>query len=289
MIFTIFNYATPNEFQSFYFNYTINNIKGCKSQMFANTSDAYDIYDRQKPDYSIINITRCDVEPLIHYNSKSKNPVKHLISLDGLLDEHIPNAEKFINDRKEELQCKLVFGSSKKLSSQNFGVPYVHIPYCADDNLVLSKKYFTLEKAIIINNPSDIKDYDGEYHMLSNYKEEQVGDIAANNMILTQILPNYDKVVFRNVSKDTIPELFFTSLYFGNKTYFDNDKDSSEIQSVLRRMIDAETSFDYNKQDIYNLESIREKIKEKHMPRNRFKTLISQLSNTQNIIQEMQQ
>lgn len=290
MNFTIFNYSSPDKFQPLYLHETLRNTDGCNSYVFSDTAKIYDVYDNYQPDYSIISATRTNYEHLMHYNTNSKKRVKHIINLDGIPEEHIEPLRGFLK-KTEELEVVLTFSTEDKFKKANLPCPFVKVMSCADIYLPTSHKYFDISKVVVVSKQSDNKEYEGDYHTFNVVNQDKIADTNGNNMFLSKICPNYSEVIFRNINSSNIPEAFFTSLYLGKHTYFDNDDENQaqELQSSLENIFDKDTVFDYNKKGNYNLDKVRDKVNKKHTPINRMKTILSQLKDTYEIINNMEQ
>jgi len=290
MNFTIFNYSSTDKFQPLYLHESLTKTDGCNSYVFGDTSKIYEIYDNNKPDYSIVSALRTNYEHLMHYNKNTDNKIKHILNLDGVPEEHVGPLRTFLKNEKE-LQVVLTFSTDDKFKSADLPCPFVKIISCADIYLPTSQKYFDISKLIIVSVESDKKEYDGDYHTFNLFNENDVADIKGNNMFFTKICNNYSEIIFRNIDADNIPEAFFTSLSLGVLTYFDNDDEEKarKLQSTLQNIFDKDTKFDYNNKGDYNIDAIKETIKKKHTPVNRVKTILSQLKDTYDIIQNMEQ
>lgn len=287
MYFTIFNYSSPSFLQPLYFKSQIDSIDGCASSIINNTNNVYEVYDKGQPQYSILN-AGMSLNDFIHYNKHSGSKVKHLLNIDYIKDQYIPDLQAFVKHEKD-FECKLIFSTNFKHKNIKFDAPYVHIGNCVDTNIKASNKTFDIDKAVVVRTKEDKKKYEGTCHFMqiNNGQDEGEVDFSVNNITAGKLLCNYKEVVVRNIDPNIIPEVFFNALYFGNAVYFDNDENSEAVDEVLRKMFKVSHSFDYNKKEIYDKPKIIQVIEEKHTPKNRIKQLLSNLSDTQEVISKL--
>lgn len=288
MKFTIFNYSSDNFLQPIYFYSAIKKIEGCDAVLVNGTQNVYHVYDSFRPDYAIVN-SGMDLSPLLHYNMYSGNTIKHILNLDYLKDEHIDDAKSFLKHEKE-FNCVLAFSTNFKHSKIDFGIPYVHISNCADNNIPKEKQLFSIEKAVIVSRSKDIKDYAGStYHIIQVGGGDTVEgvDFKVNSVLSSKLFANYNEVIIRNVIPHSIPEVFFNAAYLGKRIYFDNDTNSEEVDKVLKKILGLEHSFDYHKKINYDTNELRGLICKKFLPKNKLKQLLSHIPNTQKIIQSL--
>jgi hypothetical protein len=284
MKFTIFNYSSPAFLQPIYIKSEIEKISGCSADLINDLNHVYYVYDRIKPDLSIVN-AGMGIEQLLHYNKNSKTKIKHILNIDYIKDEYIEDIQNFIKNEKD-FNCVLIISSNISHKNIKFDAPYVHIGNCVDLNIGKSKKVFDIEKAVIAHSKKDMKEYDSTYHMIyiNNTNQETVGDFKANNITAGKIFANYNQVIVRNVNPDIIPEVFFNAMYYGNKVYFDNDEKSEEVNGVVNKLFGTDISYDYKDCQNYDINTIKKHIEEKHTPKNRLKQMLSNIKGTNEII-----
>ena len=287
MKFTIFNYSSPAFLQPIYFKAECDKLKSCEMILLNSSNNVYHVYDTVKPDYSIINIGM-NLDLFRHYNDNSETKISHILNLDYLNDNSISDVQEMLK-QDTLLNCVLLFSGNRKHKNVKFGLPYVYVPNSADVNIPKSKTFFDIDIGIVINSDKDKKEYQNTYHFITIGNEQVHADINVNNISAARIFCNYKTIIFRNMNVDIVPETFFNAIYFGNMVYFDNDNeaDSKQLTEVIQRIFDTDASFNFKDQQHYDVTAIRDKIFHKHSSKNRFKTLLSQLKNTHNIITEM--
>lgn len=288
MNFTIFNYTSPTFFQPIYLKHEIDKLMNCKADVINDTSRIYYTYDIIKPEYSIIN-AGMNFGDCIHYNRNSNHKIKHILNIDYLKSEYIDSLKTFLKDELD-FNCVLLFSTNANHKKEKFNTPYLHLPNCADINIPESSKVFTIDKGIIINSESEKREYDGSHHFISIGNPDIKCDITANNISASRIYKNYKQLIFRNINPSIIPEAFYNALYFGNRVYIENDdkNDGDKVQEILSKALDTKVSFHFKDNEQYDVESVRNKIKTKHSPKNRLKQLLSQLKGTHNLLLQME-
>ena len=110
------------------------------------------------------------------------------------------------------------------------------------------------------------------HHFISNY-EANAAEISLHEKDLMSIYNNYEKIVFLK-KIDNFDQSFFDALYFGNKVYY---KQSNESLDKLSEKVFGQV-LSYDNRDNIDFKLVKDRIKEKHLPSNRAKTLLSQLS-----------
>jgi hypothetical protein len=75
-------------------------------------------------------------------------------------------------------------------------------------------------------------------------------------------------------------------LYFGKRVYFDNDENAEAVDDVLKKMLKTET-LDYNNHADYNMDDVKRIVSEKYLARNKLKQLLSHLSVTKEILDQI--
>lgn len=288
MKFTIFNYSSPAFLQPLYFKTEISKIAGCEAYLINETNNVYYTYDTINPEYSIVN-AGMDLNSLIHYNKHSGNKIKHILNIDYIKDKYLDDIKLFLKSEKD-FNCSLVFSSNFKHKNIDFGVPYLYVSNCADNNIPESEKLFNIEMGVVVTSKKDIKEYKSNtYHniAISNEVDNTFGDFSVNNIVASKLFKNYDEIIIRNINPNNIPEVFFNALYFGKRVYFDNDNNVDEVNESIKRIFNKEFVLDYNEHIDYNVSELKEIIKSKYLPRNKIKQLLSNVPNTSNVLKEL--
>ena len=292
MKFSIINYSSSIFLQPLYLLNTLINLENTESIVVPNAENIFLVYDEFKPDYSIINAGG-DLKNIILYNQGNRQ-VKHLINMDYLNMESVHKAASYLKQSKKEnpLCCHLVFSTNKSHKEIDFGFPFVHIPNCADGNIKKQPKSFDIDTAVIIDKKDQKKKYKGSHHFISmmGFHDDSEPDIQTSTMEFAKIAQNYKKIVFRDINHNCMSELFFNSLYFGNHVYFDSEDDNKikDINESLSKVVKAEIDISYANQQEYDIDTVKQALENKHMPKNRLKTLCSQVSDLHNVGQTIQ-
>jgi len=288
MKFVIFNYSSATVMQPIYLKQEIEKIEGCSCTIVNDVKDVYYAYDRLKPDYCIVNAIM-DLSYLLHYNQNTTKKVNHIVNMEYFKNEHLDGFKEFLKEQTD-LNCVLLFGPNWSYSKFDFGIPYIQVPNCANAAIPLSKKIFEIDRAVIVKDKSEIKNYDGTNHFIAIANENRGVDSSINSLSAARIFCNYKEIVFRNMSKDLIPESFFNAIHFSESpVYFDNDdsKESQDVQNVLEKMLGVKTSFDYNNRGVYDTEALRLVVTKKHTPHNRLKHILSNIKETHVLVERM--
>lgn len=290
--FSIMNYSSTILTQPLYFHHFLNSIEDCKSIVFPNANDVFLVYDEFKPDYSIINVGT-DIDNIVAYNQETPTKIKHILNLDYISQQDAKMVGGFLKQevKEDKLSCVLLFSANMAHKEIDFGHPYVHVPNCADTNIVHHKRKFKIDNAIIIEKKEDKKEYEGSYHFLNTFNAEKSSgaDAYLTNMVSSKMFVNYENIIFRRIDHKNIPEVVWNALYFGKQVYLDTE-DKASIESVntaLSKMLKMDIDLDYSKKEKYDSDAVRSIIKEKHSPRNRVKRLLTNIGKLHDLTQKI--
>ena len=140
---------------------------------------------------------------------------------------------------------------------------------------------YNIDRGIFVNSTDDLKKYSGSYHYISNnQKLKEKIDIVLPTHMLIPLYKNYKEIIFTNIENDNIPQSFFDAIMLCDKVYCENlTKETDEMLKKFFKLGDY--SFDYNSQSrLENFAQVKAFVKEKHLPINRAKTILSQIPKT---------
>lgn len=278
MKFLIENYANYFDTQSLYLNKALANVDGVESNLWdSNSSSIYDVMDRHHPDYYITTASRLSKD-FAHYVKNNEN-IKLILNVDYIPQQTILSLEKSVIEYG--IDCCFFFSS--KYSVETKKIRFVNISNAHDINVNENSNTieYSVDKGIFVDSAEDLKKYSGSYHYLSNnQKLKEKLDIVLPTHTLVPLYKNYEELIFTNVSKDYIPQTFFDAVMLGNKVYCENiDQETDEMLKKVFKLGDK--SFDYNSSSrIGDLSHVRSVIRDKHLPANRAKTILSQIPKT---------
>ena len=107
------------------------------------------------------------------------------------------------------------------------------------------------------------------YHYLSN--SNGIGDVSLPQQTLSSLYSKYNEIVFDGY--DTFDQSFFDALYRTPEVYYiSDDKKLDELSEKLFGCV-----LNYNNKGKIDFTKVKEVLKEKHLPKNRVKQLLSQL------------
>lgn len=273
MKFLIENYASVLDTQALYLHKAIAETTGNESVLWdSNTSSIYDVMDKERPDYYITSATRLSRD-FAEYVKNEKN-IKLLLNVDYLTQETITGLEKSVLD--SGIDCCFFFSSNPKASTRK--IRFVHLNHAYDPNLKKVSKPidYDIETAIFVMNENSIKEHTGTYHFIStNEKIKDKTDIVLPEHMLFCLYCNYSQVIFNDI-ESYIPQSFFDAAVESGAVYYYNVSDS--CKESIKRLFKTDKTLDYNEEDrMKDFSKMKLYIKEKHMPENRVKTLLSQL------------
>ena len=234
----------------------------------------YDTIDSTNPEYILTDV-RFVTPDLVHY--LTYNNVGKIIIL------KIP--ESISNEDYEKVTTSDFFKKHVFLTingrGQHKDIRNVNIKPCVDDNIPTIKLKRNIPLAIILNDntiPQSLAESERSYHCVS-FKQNQNADMQGPNISIAGIYGNYDKIIFDSI--DSFEQPFFDALYRSKEVYFtSSNKKLGELSEKL---------FGYNLElnSSVDFEKVKNKIKEKHMPCHRLKTLLSQMSIDQSLFMEV--
>lgn len=273
MKFLVENYANVLDTQALYLNRAISECPQHESVLWdSNTSSIYDVMDKENPDYYITSATRLSKDFAQYVNNVKK--IKLLLNVDYITQETVTNLEKSIIDAG--IDCCFLFSSNPKISTKK--IRFVHMNHAYDPNLKKANNIldYNIETAIFTMYESSIKKYSGTYHFIStNEKIREKSDIVLPEHMLFCLYKNYSKVVFKDLA-DYIPQSFFDAAIECEAVYYDDISEYSK--ESIKRVFKTDECLDYNEENrMKDFSAMKLNIKEKHMPQNRVKTLLSQL------------
>jgi hypothetical protein len=259
MKFVISNYASANQTESYYFNASINLLENHKSVLWDQRSiSLYDIFDQFNPDVFICH-GKAVPSDIISYCKENGGP-KLAINVTGLTQKETNNIEQFLIDNNVEIHF-LFTNTHEKVT--NTKTRTINIPFGADVFLSTKKQIsYSIDKCYIVSNESDIIDYEGTYHYITNDESlSSKTDAFLPVMSIASLYDNYKEIIIKNNSS-TLPQVFFDAVYYGNDVKLVSSKYTDLVLNKLLKLEDGE--------------SLKEKIKTKHTCLNRTKTLLSQ-------------
>lgn len=268
MKFVIENYSDQYHTQPLYFHKELVD-QGHEATIYeTNSSSVFDVLDRTHPDYYI---THARLLKNDHIYYAKNNKIKFLINVQHLTFQDINNLDGILH--QNNIDCPFFFlnlNAVPKVKHRNI----IRIMDCADINLLDQKSNikFQIPKAYMVDSSQNVDDK-CPHHIISNNLElRETIDICLPEIQLGLFYSNYDEIIFLH-SDNYITQSFFDSIMFGAKTYFLSN--SADIKDMFNSVFkDIDLSYD---KKFTNFEELRELVKEKHSPKNRIKTLLSQL------------
>jgi hypothetical protein len=279
MNFAIDNYLTNEDTQCAFFNKSLIDL-GHNCVLFdSQQSSIYDTFDKNNPDVYVTHGNKISND-LIHYIKSNDVNIDPLINIHKMLPQHI----KILSDtfKKNEIKSSFFFTcesiSESLKNSIDFNV--IQISNCADSNLmsIQNSINYSIEKAIVYFNKSELKSYEGTYHNVGNHKIEGL-DFFLPEMKLATLYKNYSTIIFRNISQ-YVPQGFFDAILSGCKVYYDIDNEDEEkaFESQVNKLFKPEKSLNFNSKDkLTDFSDIHNVVKDKHLDKNRTKTLLSNI------------
>lgn len=288
MKFIIFNYSSPSLIQPAYLSEEINKINGYSSYLSNSMNNIYYLYDRIKPDFSIMNIGG-NIRDCINYNQNTSRKVEHILSLDYLPDNQIDAAKNFIKQDKD-MNIRMLISTSSKFKNIDFGLPFIHVANCANSQISKAPEIFKIKTLVLASKNEVERNYEGTYHLASIGSKFEGVDFEINSLSAIKIFQNYQDVVIENMDPDNIPEEFFNAIYFGKgRVYFNNqdNEEASKLNQVLNKILSCDNNFSYKDKQEYDILPIKKKVTEKHTPSNRLKRVLSNIKEAQPVVATM--
>lgn len=234
-----------------------------------NTS-SYDLMDSINPDFIVLNALGVNKD-LLHYFTY--NNVGKIAIL------KIPNdatkEQRQLIDDSDFLKKHVCLAISEK---EMKNVRTVNLNPCVDTNIpdIPMKDRIPL---CIVANKNNVHPFllklSESFHVMS-YEQNDAADIFGPNIRLCGLYHNYDQIVFDGITDFKQP--FFDALYRSNNvTFCSDDEDLIEKSKILFGQ-----NLNISNKDI-DRNSLLNTLKEKHLPQNRVKQLLSQMPIDQSI------
>jgi hypothetical protein len=228
---------------------------------------AYDIFDIVKPDVYLTHALMINTEAVQYM--KSNKSIKMVISTNGLNQKETEELEDLIQN--QDINCAFLFNDAL-CSNKTKQINTVCVNAGADVFVNVDDASYDIDKAIIVNDSSEIKEYDGSYHIISpNSKVSDNVDLFLPSAKISSIIKNYKEVVFRSLEGSS--QLLYDCIYYGNKVILDfEDKDyQNKTLNIINKVLKIDISNEAP-------EKIKETVTSKHTCLNRAKSLLSQFS-----------
>lgn len=270
------NFVTQVSTQSLYIYHELKKNTNIETYFWPSKNiSTYDIFDDTKPDLFISHCASVDYELASYLDDVGNNEVLIALSTSGVNAKKLTELEM---EFKQDLKLKVFFFGSQNIKfskSKN-----IVINDCIDDNILKNEYHHRMPLAYYIQNNNDLPSEEGPYHTISSVIKE--ADVNLDQMKLASIMGNYDKIVFPNLTE--FEQSFFDALYRSPEVYYTGNL--SEIDKQSEKIFGQSLNIK-NKSVDFN--AVRKVIAEKHLPKNRVKTLLSQLPINQNIFTEVSQ
>jgi hypothetical protein len=292
MRFLINNYSSNFTTEPFYLNAGLNLLSSCKAAMWNQTEiSAYDIFDQFQPDYFITDAKNISLHAVDYILRNKHKNIKTLINISGMTQDYVNAIDSKLTENGVEVPFYFTNNDSSKIKALKTKIIYIGLG--ADIFLRPGNLNFKIDRGIIINSESAIKNYEYPYpqHFISVREElSNIADIVLPTFQLSNIYHNYKEIIFRDIYT-VVPQMFYDAVYSGNKVYFDIDHHEKgvEFSEKLKKVLKIELDVcDPN----LNSAELKSVIKKKHTCLNRLKSLLSQLpcadslKNIENIIGE---
>lgn len=273
MKFLVENYASFQDTQALYLAKYLNKDGHDAFLWNKNTSSLYDVFDENNPEYYITQVQILSKDFAHYFNNVNSN-LKLLLNVSGLNQTQIYEVETLILN--SGLNCPFFFDCRKDIKTKK--IRYVNINHAYDESIMKQNKLvdYNIETAIVVDKVDQITTCDGSYHIVSTNKElANIVDIVLPELHLSRLYGNYETVIFKNI-EDYVPQSFFDSIFYGNKTYYSSS--NPQVDEMINKMLKIESSLNVlhdNKLDDFS--ELKSYVEKKHGGQNRTKTLLSQL------------
>jgi hypothetical protein len=278
MKFVINDYSSANQSESHYLNATFNSIDGCSSVLWdGGQISAFDLFDTVRPDIWITHFKYIVNDGLIYMGQKGNN-TELIINITGANQEEVSSLEDFIISKN--VRCLFFFTNLDDNTITTKKINIVKVQLGADLFLLNNNRNqlsYNVEKAIFINNKTEIKPYSTTHHIISNNIEATDGaDLVLTIAQLGSIYHNYSEIIFRYFDR-VVPQLFYDATYAGNRVYYDidNDEKRNYVNQKFKKILKIENNI-CDPQSL-DFEYIKSCVKNKHTCLHRAKSLLSQL------------
>jgi hypothetical protein len=274
MKFLISNYATDTQSECMYINTTLNLLGSCKSTIWNEKEiSAYDILDLTSPDFYLAHVSNINGQAL-NYIQNSKT-IELIINITGASQENVDLLEQKL--ASANIKCSFLFhnNSDHGLVSKKHRI--VYIGHGADIFLNNNFPKYKLENAVFVGQESEIKPLGDTYHIIStNRKLKDLVDIYMPITKLSNLYDKYDNCVIRYFGK-LIPQLFYDSVYRGNKVYYSLDNENVKNEAIEKINKLLRLDIDITNPSTIDPKMIKDSVKSRHTCLHRVKSLLSQL------------
>tara|TARA_A100001201_G_C4096161_1_gene203900 strand:+ start:3802 stop:4635 length:834 start_codon:yes stop_codon:yes gene_type:complete len=269
------DYTKNNCSQSMLLHTAINKYTDIEALFWQNNSavSTYDLLDDVRPDYILISAMSI-TDDLVHYLNENSSSPKIIL--------HIPNDMPYAGVRQihdseffRDHVCLAI--SSHDIITR---VRSVNLKPCADINIMDYPYPNKIPLGIVtVRQNADKKlKIANSFHIMS-YEKCEEADIPASSLQLGQLYANYDKIIFDGITKFDQP--FFDALYKTDEVFYSSNESLSEECIKLFGQ-----DLNINNKDIdFNI--VKATLREKHLPMNRMKQLLSQLGIDQSLFTEV--
>lgn len=270
------NFITQVSTQSLYFYHELKKNTNIETYYWPSKNiSTYDIFDDTKPDLFISHCASLNYELASYLDDNKNKDIIIALSTSGI------NPKKLIELEAEfskDMQFKVFFFGRQniKLSrSKN-----IIVNDCVDDNTKTNDYKHRIPLGYHIKDSQGFPSESSSYHTMSNVMKEV--DVSLDQMKLSSVVANYDRLVFPNLTE--FNQSFFDALYRVPEVYYTGDSQEVDIQSekIFGQSLNI-------KNKSVDFDAVKKVVSEKHLPKNRIKTLLSQLPINQNIFTEVSQ
>tara|TARA_B100001564_G_scaffold359171_1_gene379952 strand:+ start:7754 stop:8641 length:888 start_codon:yes stop_codon:yes gene_type:complete len=214
---------------------------------------------------------------IMYYLSQLRDENFHFVLDSEMWDvESVAEMFKALNESGEMYNkghVYIVNSNIPKSLIKRKSIKYIKLNHCADSFLKKSFDVnFKIPTAYFVDAETKRIEDSEPHHFISNY-DAKSAEISLHEKDLMSLYNNYEQIVFLN-KIDSFNQSFFDALYFGNKVFY---KKSNESIDKLSKTVFGQV-LSYDNKDNIDFNAVRAKINEKHLPANRIKTLLSQLS-----------
>ena len=262
------NYVTAFSTEAIYLYHTIDNTEGLNAFYWPNKNiSTYDIFDETNPDVFITHVGHVNFE-LASYITDNKSDMIVLLSTEDYPQDKLLEVQTVLLEHDKSLLNNLFF-LNRKHNPQKTKIKSVVLSPCADINIPEATVEYNIPKAYVVSAGAKLEKHEGSYHYLSNDNREAC--IAAPQQNLASIMSKYDEIEFSNMP--SFRQAFYDAAFRCNKVYYssDNKKLDEQSEKIFGQVLSKE-----NKENV-DYEEVKKVIAEKHAPRNRVKSLLSQL------------
>jgi len=235
---------------------------------------SYDLMDSINPDFIVLSALGVNKDLLHYFTYNNIGKIVVLKIPNGTTQEQIQ-----VIDDSEFVKKHVCLAISEK---EMKNVRTVNLNPCVDTNIpdIPMKNHIPL---CIVANKSNIHPFllklSESFHVMS-YEKNDLADIIGPNISLCGLYHNYDQIVFDGITDFKQP--FFDALYRSSNVTFCSD---SEGLVEKGKILFGQNLNIANKN--IDRDSLLNRLKEKHLPQNRVKQLLSQMPIDQSIFTEV--